>query len=296
MTCCNTSELVHTGRRCSIQVSAGQGTLRGCLQPPSPARNPPGRTVHAPGRAPARRAGASAAPASPAHPVNSPSRCALASCVTQLQPALSPNQTSLYQPTLTPGPWLSTTSLKKDGSSQRASLGSPRTVPNPAASPLTPSLRPFGSAAGLCSGTVWHGRRALATTGFPKMQPLERLPRVCAPSWGGDARTSGSPSLWPVDARLRAARSPHSARPRPLRISCRGLLGPLRGSCVPQREALGRGCPPALRSTCSPQNGTRHHAFRLETSEAARRPPSAARGALAHTQRGPSGFTRAQRW
>lgn len=241
MTCCNTSELVHTGRRCSIQVSAGQGTLRGSLQPPSPARNPPGRTVHAPGRAPARRAGASAAPASPAHPVNSPSRCALASCVTRLHPALSPNQTSLYQPTRTPGPWLSTTSLKKDGSSQRASLGSPRTVPSPAASPLTPPPRPFGSAAGLCSGTAWHGRGALATTGFPKMQPLERLPRVCAPSWGGDARTSGSPSLWPVDARLRAARSPHSARPRPLRISCRGLLGPLRGSCVPQREALGRG-------------------------------------------------------
>lgn len=72
------------------------------------------------------------------------------------------------------------------------------------------------------------------------------------PAGGETLGRQAPPRCRPVDARLRAARSPHSARPRPLRISCRGLLGPLRGSCVPQREALGRGCPPALRSTCSP--------------------------------------------
>lgn len=72
------------------------------------------------------------------------------------------------------------------------------------------------------------------------------------PAGGETLGRQAPPRCRPVDARLRAARSPHSARPRPLRISCRGLLGPLRGSCVPQREALGRGCPPALRSTCLP--------------------------------------------
>lgn len=72
------------------------------------------------------------------------------------------------------------------------------------------------------------------------------------PAGGETLGRQAPPRCRPVDARLRAARSPHSARPRPLRISCRGLLGPLRGSCVPQREALGRGCPPALRSTCPP--------------------------------------------
>lgn len=117
-------------------------------------------------------------------------------------------------------------------------------MPSPAASPLTPSPRPFGSAAGLCSGTVWHGRGALATTGFPKMQPLERLPRVCAPSWGGDARTSGSRSL---SARGRPAPGCALAPQRAPSASADLLPGPPRatpGLLCPSARSAGEGLSP----------------------------------------------------
>lgn len=76
------------------------------------------------------------------------------------------------------------------------------------------------------------------------MQPLERLPRVCAPSWGGDARTSGSPSL---SARGRPAPGCALAPQRAPSASADLLPGPPRatpGLLCPSARSAGKGLSP----------------------------------------------------
>lgn len=169
LTCCNTSELVHTGRRCSIQVSAGQGTLRGSLQPPSPARNPPGRTVHAPGRAPGSCSsgggfrGACVSRAPRERPLSLRARVLRHSA-----PPRSLSQPDFALPTYTDTRSLALNNLIKKGRQLSASVARKSAD---GAEPRSLALDPFPTA-------LWIGRRPLLGDGvaWPRSVGHHRLP------------------------------------------------------------------------------------------------------------------------